>query len=324
MKPVFLILLIGMNLLWAGTPPIYKVLAQHLSSGSIATMRFGLAALCLLALWPWLPGRGPRGVRDLLRVIIMGAIVFAAAPRLQIEGVHRGQAGDTSLLIALEPLFVALAAAVFLRERIAPRRWWGFGLGMIGVVLLSNIWGQEIEPLHGLIANLLFVSSFVCETAYSVMGKPLLERSGALKLLGAAALAGTVVNLLLDWLNGTNTLAAAQTLPLNAWALMLYLAIICSVAGYSLWYVVIRETEVNVTGLTVFVQPLAGFALAVIWLKEPVHAGQFWGSLVIVAGLIVGLRRDGVRQMAPPAPVANENPVPSMASLESKEKEIAE
>ena len=59
-----MVLLIGMNLLWAGSYSIFKVLSAHLSSGSIATLRFGLAALGLLAVWPWLPGKGPRG-RDL-------------------------------------------------------------------------------------------------------------------------------------------------------------------------------------------------------------------------------------------------------------------
>ena len=62
MRPVFLILLIGMNLLWAGSYSIFKVLGADLTSGSIATLRFGLAAICLLAVWPWLPGKGPEKV----------------------------------------------------------------------------------------------------------------------------------------------------------------------------------------------------------------------------------------------------------------------
>jgi O-acetylserine/cysteine efflux transporter len=85
--------------------------------------------------------------------------------------------------------------------------------------------------------------------------------------------------------------AALGNLPWTAWALFAYLALICTVVGYTLWYVVIRETEVNVTALTVFVQPLAGLFLSVVFLGEQLHAGQFWGSLVIAAGLAVGLRR---------------------------------
>ena len=159
MKPLFLFLLIGMNLIWAGSYAIFTVLAPYLGSGSIATLRFGLAAISLLVVWPWLPGKGPRG-GDLLRSAFIGFFVFCLAPRLQIEGVHRGQAGDTSLLIALDPLVTSLAAALFLGEQIKPRRWWGCLLGMVGVLLISQIWREDVRPLQGLLANLLFISSF--------------------------------------------------------------------------------------------------------------------------------------------------------------------
>jgi drug/metabolite transporter (DMT)-like permease len=277
-----------MNLLWAGTYPLYKALTQHLSSGAIASIRFSLATTALLCVWRWLPGRAPRG-QDLVKALLMGAIVFCAAPRLQIEGVHRGLAGDTSLLIALDPLVVALAAAVFLGERIAARRWAGFGMGIVGVVLLSQ--GSQVTPLQGLVANLLFISSFVCEAAYSVMGKPMLERVGTLKLLGTGLIGGTCCNLLVE--SQTQGLALATQvahLAIGIWAALLYMALICTIAGYALWYLVIREAEVNVTTLTVFVQPVAGLALSVFWLGEPLHIGQFWGSLVIVGGLLIGLQ----------------------------------
>jgi drug/metabolite transporter (DMT)-like permease len=41
----------------------------------------------------------------------------------------------------------------------------------------------------------------------------------------------------------------------------------------------------------VFIQPIVGVAVAVAWLNESLHWGQLWGSLVILAGLIVGLWR---------------------------------
>jgi drug/metabolite transporter (DMT)-like permease len=293
-KSTFLILLIGMNLLWAGSYSIYKVLGAHLGSGSIATLRFGFAALGLLVVWPWLPGKGPRG-RDLVRVFLIGLFVFCLAPRLQIEGVHRGQAGDTSLLIALDPLITSIAATIFLREQIAPRRWWGCTLGILGVFLLSQVWREDVRPLHGLLANLLFISSFFCESVYSVVGKAALERVGALKLLGASLLAGTAVNVTIDLLTGAPTFSALPGLTLQPWLLLAYLVIVCTLLGYSLWYVVIRETEVNVTGMTVFVQPVAGLILSVMWVGEALHWGQFWGSLAIVVGLMIALRPERAR-----------------------------
>lgn len=300
MKPLFVILLVVMNLFWAGSYSAYKVLSVQTAPGVIATIRYGLAALAVLLVWRWLPGRGPRG-RDLLAAGLMGIIVFCVAPRLQIEGVHRGQASDASVLMALDPLVTALAAALFLRERIAPRRWLGFLLGMTGVLLLSRVWTEEVQAVRGLVANCMVLLSFVGEAAYSVIGKPLLGRCSPLKLVGAGLAAGTMANLALDLLGGHDPLAAARAVDARGWLVFAYLAAICTVVGYTLWYVVIRETEVNVTGLTVFVQPVAGLVLSVLWVGERLHWGQFWGSLVIAVGLIIGLRRNGKPRLAAPA-----------------------
>lgn len=286
MRPLFFILLVVMNCFWAGAYSSFKALAPWLDAGEVTTLRYGLSAAILLLGWPLLRGAVPRG-RDLVRTCLMGVIVFVMAPRLQVAGVQRGQAGDASVLMALEPLITSVAAAVFLREHIGPRRWMGFSLGLLGVVLMAQVWRPDFR-LPGLVANGLFVASFVCEAAYSVMGKPLLGRVGLVKLVTVALVAGTVVNVLID---GPRTLHAASTLPLRAWAVMAYLVAICTVAGYIVWLAVIRETEVSVAVLTVFIQPVVGLAIATVTLKESLHWGQLWGSAAIVFGLVIGLSR---------------------------------
>lgn len=302
MKTLFVALLLGMNLLWAGSYAIFKVLGEHADSGTIATIRFGLAALCLMAAWRWLPGEAPQ-FRYWPRVFGMGIIVFCLAPRLQVEAVHLGKAGDTSLLMALDPLLTAFAAALFLREKVPARRWWGCGVGMFGVVLLSRVW-QGDAPLKGLLANTLFILSMVCETFYSVLGKPLLQKHSPMKLLAGALVSGTIANMAIEVCKpGRNAFQAVQTMPLSAWLWLVYLAVVCTVVGYTLWFVVIRETEVNIAGLTVLMQPMAGWLLSVLWLKESFHSGQLWGAVAIVVGLMIGLRPPGSRKGQPLAPV---------------------
>jgi drug/metabolite transporter (DMT)-like permease len=284
MKTGYLLLLLLFNVFWAAGLSVYKALAPHLDYAAIVTLRFGLAAAILLALWPLLPGKAPRG-RDLGVTLLMGAIVFVLGHRVQVLGNQLGTAGNSSVLMALEPLVASVAAAVFLREHVTARRWCGFGLGLLGVVLLNGAWRADFL-WTGLGASLLFVSSFLCEAAYSVMGKPILARAGLSKVLTLALFCGLLLNLTLD---GPATLVAARRLPLQGWLLIFYMAVPCTILGYCLWYVVIRESDVNLAALTIFAQPVAGVVIAAVWLREPLHWGQFWGSVAIVAGLTVGL-----------------------------------
>ena len=286
MKPLHLILLLGMNCLWAAAYSAFKVLSPVLDSGALTTLRFGFATLILMLLWPWLPGAAPRG-RDLIRTVVMGLVVFVCAPRLQVAGVQAGNATDAAVLMALDPLIASVGAAIVLKEHIGPRRWVGFMLGMSGVVLMAEVWRPNFH-LPGLAANALILLSFFCETTYSLIGKPMFPRVGLFKILAVALISGTLMNLSLD---AGSAFHAARTLPPSAWAMLAYLTLICTVLGYALWFIVIREAEVNVAALTVFMQPVVGVIIAMAWLGETLRWGQLWGSLVIVAGLVIGLSR---------------------------------
>src|SRR6266705_6787134 len=179
MKPAHLIFLLAMNFCWAAAYSIYKVIA--LPTGGIVTLRFGLAAISLLLVWPWLPGPTPRG-RDLWITCLMGLLLFVLGQRLQVYGNQLGTAGNSSVLMALEPLVTSLAAALILREHIGSRRLFGFALGLLGVALLNGIWRTGFR-WTGLTGSVIFVSSFVCEGAYSVIGKPIIMRASARKML---------------------------------------------------------------------------------------------------------------------------------------------
>jgi drug/metabolite transporter (DMT)-like permease len=286
MKLSHLIILLIMNLCWAGVYSANMVVGRDLATGGIVTIRFGLAGLCLLVAWPWLPGSAPCG-RDLVKSCVMGLILVVLGQRLQVYGNQLGTAGNSAVLMAVEPLITSLAAALFLREHIGPRRLAGFGLGMCGVVLLNGIWRKDFQ-WTGLAPSLIFISSFVCEAAYSVMGKPIVARASVMKMLAISLLFGTAANLLID---GPATLRAAQTLPAQAWLLLLALAVVCTAIGYSVWFIVIRECPVNVAALTIFVQSVFGVAIAALWLGEKLHWGQLLGSITIVAGLTLGLSK---------------------------------
>jgi drug/metabolite transporter (DMT)-like permease len=270
MRTGWLFILIGFNVFWGGTYSAFKDLKQWLDPGQVVTLRYGVAAILLLLCWPLMRGKSPRGT-DLIKTFVMGLLVFVCAPRLQVIATQAGQAGDMSVLVALEPLVVTVGAALILRERVPANRWAGFLFGMLGVVLLANVW-QPGFRLAGLGVNLIFIASFFCESAYSVMGKPLIERYDFLKVTTISLITGVAVNFALD---GPSTVAAARLMPLRGW----------------LEIAAMRVLPVNAVAMTVFTQPFSGTVIAILLLGEQPHWGQLWGGLAIASGLVLGLRQ---------------------------------
>ena len=132
MKPAYLIILLVMNFFWAGVYCAYKVIGQdHLQTGGIVTLRFGLAGLCLLAVLAVAARAGPAG-RDLVKTCLMGLMLYVLGQRLQVYGNQLGTAGNSAVLVGLDPVFTSVAAGLFLHERIGPRRLAGFALGLAG------------------------------------------------------------------------------------------------------------------------------------------------------------------------------------------------
>jgi len=287
MKPAYLIILLLMNFFWASVYSANKVMGQdNLPTGAIVTLRFALAGLSLLVCWPWLPGTAPRGW-DLLKTCGMGVVVYVLGQRLQVYGNNLGTAANSSVLMAIDPLVTSVAAALFLKERLGPRRMAGFVLGLMGVAILNRIWRPDFH-WTGLAASLIFVSSFLCEAAYSVIGKPIILRASPMKTLAVSLFAGTAANLAID---GPQTLALARDLSPKVWMLLLYLAVVCTAIGYGVWFIAIRACPVNLVGLTVFAQSVFGALIAAVWLREELHWGHLFGSLAITTGLAVGLSR---------------------------------
>jgi len=288
MKPSYLIILLLLNFFWAAVYSAYKVIGTGggLNSGGIVTLRFGLAAVCLLAFWKWFPGPAPRG-RHLFLTCLMGFVLFVVGQRLQVYGNQLGTAGNSSVLMAVEPLITSVAASLFLKEKLGPRRLAGFALGLIGVALLNRVWAPDFH-LGGLAPSLLVILSFVCEAAYSVIGKPIVAQASVMKMIAISLVIGTGLNLLID---GSSTFAAARQLSGMAWLLLLVMAVVCTAVGYSVWFLVIRDCPVNVAALTVFSQAVFGTLIAAVWVGEKLHWGQLFGSLTIICGLILGLSR---------------------------------
>ena len=98
-------------------------------------------------------------------------------------------------------------------------------------------------------------------------------------------IAGTGVNIGIDLVTHARTFTVLPLLPITAWLLLLYLALVCTVLGYGLWYLVIRQTDtvpVILAACAVF-----GFSVGNLITLPPliIHREFSAASFVVVMGL---------------------------------------
>lgn len=282
MVKAFLILVL-MNVLWAGTYTVIKIGLGTMQPLSIIFWRMGVAAVIL---WAFILIRGFKwnfGLRDLFRMFSMGAVI-AGSHILWVSGMKFTNASDASLLYAFEPIWSIILASLFLKERFRPMMGIGLMFALVGMVILSNITFSSIESLFMpsvALGNLLVVAGLFMESLYSILAKPIANRQSSAVVVAIALVATELILAVPTFvLEGFHPPATAKEI-----AIILYLSIPCTVVGYALWVRVMRRLPVNVMLYTIFVQPVTGPIIAFLALGDVLDSRIFGGGSFILAGV---------------------------------------
>ena len=136
MKPRDLIEFVTLAAIWGASFLFMRIAVPAFGPLVVADLRTAIAAVVLLALVAW---RG--GLTELapnaLRFLVLGAFNSAIPFTLFAYAALSITAGLASILNATVPLFAALVAWIWLRDRLTWLQWLGLAIGFGGVLWLS-------------------------------------------------------------------------------------------------------------------------------------------------------------------------------------------
>jgi drug/metabolite transporter (DMT)-like permease len=271
------LLFVAISLLW-GLPYFFiKVAIQELDPAVIVFVRVSLAALVLL---PLALARGAFAyLRGRWRLIVALAVLEIVLPFLLIAwGEVHITSSLTGLLIAADPLFVALLALRFDHsERVNGLRLLGLLVGLLGVAVLL---GLDVvgSPLALLGASMVLAAAF-CYGVGALLIKHAL--SGIPQLGGISAALG-IAAVLLAPLALTRLPAAPPSVPVMA--SLLALALACTALGFVTYFSLIAEAGASRASVITYVNPAVAVALGVAILGEPLTAAMVAGFGLVLAG----------------------------------------
>lgn len=278
-------LLLLINLLWAAAYPMAKfAINGGVPSVTLAWARWAVAML-LLPLFARLvlrvPLRLPR--EDLLRALALGALALGLVHILVFVGLKYTTAVDATLLLAGEPLVMAVMSLLLLREGMPRQAAWGMVLGFVGAYLLIN--RGLTPPLHDrgtLVGNLLVAASVFVEGTGTVLSRNLTRRYSGIVVLFWESVGATVTLAIPAYLFWAGVHAAVTPAALGA---VLYLGMVNSAFCYAVWFVLMERHHVGNMGVFLFVQPVFGALMGVLWLKEPFGVYTAIGSAMVLTGV---------------------------------------
>ena len=248
-----------------------------------AALRFILASLVLVALMLVLRRRWPRG-RELQGALAFGGLGLAATFALAYWALLSIQAGLGQTLLALAPLITLLLAVALRQERLTRAALAGSVVSAIGVSVVA--WRPEGNPVPPgpLLAGLGAATCMALATIL-VRRAPTADPI-AMNTVAALTAAGLLLGATL--LSGQTPVLPKQA---DTWTAVLYLAVIGSVAVFTLQLLVLKHWPASRANYVFVLIPLLTIALSARLDDETVGLGLLTGGTLIVGGVYLGVLR---------------------------------
>ena len=277
MKTRDLVDLFVLGAIWGASFVFMRVAAPEFGAIPLIAARVGIAALFLILV---LARRGGLShmYRNAARLTLLGAINSAIPFSLFAYAVLSVTAGFASVLNSTTPLFGALVAFIWLRDRPSRMRIAGLIVGFAGVLILVS--GRlAIRGDGGGTAVFAGLSAAVLYGIAANYTKKKMSDIDPLVIATGSLIAATVLLLPLAWLYWPATQPGRIS-----WVSAVLLGIICTGIAYILYFRLLSRIGPAKALAVTYLIPAFGVFWGHLLLNEPVTPSMIVGCAVILVG----------------------------------------
>jgi len=278
-------LILFASFLW-GTSFVAAKIGLEDADPFLYTMVRFLLGSAVLFIAMFLSGRFDWGIMR-NRLVWSIAFVNACAYQLQHIGISMTTATNAVLLVDIDVVFVALIAAVVLKEKIGPRIVAGMFIGLAGVVTVTT-GGDPGNVLSGTFTgNITVFLSGVLWAFFIVYQKKILIAERNVLMVTTAVIFATAVFLL----PMSTVLTRDWSLTSSGWMSAVYTGIFCSGIAFLAYNAGLRRVGATSSSILLLMEIVFGILLAVVLLNEiPAPEVALGGVLIVIAIIIISIR----------------------------------
>ena len=274
--------LLGAFLCWGSLYVVSKLALETIPPVTVLALRYLVAIPALFLLLKVRGALRPVRREHIGTLLSIGLLGYFLSFCLQMLGIDRLTGSVSSLLGAMNPIFIPILAAVFLKEELTKEKIGCVLVSMVGVVLIVGVNGTV--DVAG--AALMLLSVFLWSSTsiiirrlagqYDPMQIAMLAMLFALPFTGAWAAVELQSN--------------ACTLSFSSVLAVLYMGLVGTAAAHSLWNYSLSKMDASFCSMFYPLQPLVASSLGVIILHEKITPNFLIGGAVICCGIVAAVR----------------------------------
>lgn len=284
-KAVIYIKLFVTAIFWGGTFIAGRLVAREVGPFSAAFLRFAIASIFLLFITFKIERRLPPVKKgQVIPLILLGMTGVFSYNVFFFKGLKIIHAGRASVIIASNPVFIALFASYLFREKLSLLKFAGIVISVAGAIIVISR-GNPIEIMKGNIGlGELFIFCCVMSwVAYSLIGKAVMKDLSPLVSVSYSSLVGAIGLLIPAYLEGMVQHFSHYTR--TAWLGIFYLGFFGTVVGFVWYYEGIKAIGATKASQFINFVPISAVVLAFFLLAEPVTFSLGIGTLMVCLGV---------------------------------------
>ena len=245
----------------------------------IAAARMAVATIVLT---PFFLSRWPSRRRELASVpwlpLVLSGLLLAAHFALWIESLNRTSVASSVVLVAMNPIFVAVLSPLILKERSSWRIAVAVLLGVAGAAVIA---GPALRSPGTTLGNLLALGGAACAAGYLVAGRGARQRLSLTAYISVVygIAAGALV--LLALAAGFHFTGYAATV----WLFILLMALGPQLIGHTSFNWALKYVSAPTVAMAVLGEPIGTTILAWLILRQPPTLYELVGGAIICAGI---------------------------------------
>lgn len=269
---------------WGGTFIAARVASQNVGPFSGSFLRFVIASLFLVFITRRLEGGLPRLKRDqIIPVILLGMTGVFAYNVFFFLGLQTVTAGRASVIIAMNPIFIALFASLLFRERLSGINVVGILLCVAGAVIVISE-GSPLALLRGDLGRgeLYILGCVASWVLYSLIGKHTMQEISPIAAVTYSCLIGGALLFIPAWMEGLFAdVAGFRTVD---WLGIAYLGFFGSVLGFTWYYQGIQAIGASRAAVFINFVPVSAVIIAFLLLRESLDISLIAGGAMVIGG----------------------------------------
>ena len=273
------------NLFWAGNYVFGEMVTREISPISLTFFRWAFAVLPLLGL-AWLIERPNwrEAWREWKLHLLQSVLGLTGYTLLLYAALGLTGAVNAAVISAINPATIALAAAIFLHERLNRVQALGIVVAFVGVtvVLTGGDLVQLVEQGFG-VGDLLVIGSVLAWTVYSLISRRLV--TPPITATSVQAVFAVVTMLPLIAFTGVSLPSS----PGGALGLA-YIVVFPSMAGYALWNIGASKVGPSRAGIFLNLLPVFTVVIALAF-GATLELPAVIGGAIVIAGVYLTLHQ---------------------------------